>query len=53
MSRFSLTILLSGCDHVIFTENLLIGAVNAENDKTNCVKNTMTGEWDTVPNVAK
>ncbi|KAH8082375.1 putative aconitate hydratase [Filobasidium floriforme] len=35
------------------SENLLIGAVNAENDKTNWVKNTMTGEWDTVPNVAK
>jgi hypothetical protein len=48
-------------DHVIrasliqktSTENLLIGAVNAENDKVNLVRNRMTGKYDTVPSVAK
>ncbi|KAJ9100739.1 hypothetical protein QFC19_005478 [Naganishia cerealis] len=34
-------------------KNLLIGAVNAENDKVNCVKNRLTGGYDTVPSVAK
>ena len=32
---------------------LLIGAVNAENDKINSVKNQLTGEYDAVPNVAR
>ena len=29
------------------------GAVNAENDKINSIKNQMTGEYDAVPNVAR
>lgn len=37
----------------LYSENLLIGAVNAENGKTNSVRNVLTGRWDTVPNVAK
>lgn len=31
------------------SDNLLIGAVNDFNDKTNSVKNLMTGQYDTVP----
>ncbi len=31
----------------------LIGAVNAENDKINSVKNQLTGDYDAVPNVAR
>lgn len=34
-------------------ENLLIGAVNAENNKVNHVMNQLTGEYDAVPSVAK
>ena len=35
------------------SNNLLIGAVNACNMKTNFVKNQLTGEYDAVPNVAR
>lgn len=35
------------------SNNLLIGAVNAENDETNNVKNLETGEWGKVPDVAR
>ncbi|MCF8308347.1 MAG: aconitate hydratase [Bacteroidales bacterium] len=35
------------------SNNLLIGAVNAFNDKTNIVKNQLTGEYDHVPDVAR
>ncbi len=35
------------------SNNLLIGAVNAFNKKTNFVKNQLTGEYDAVPNVAR
>lgn len=35
------------------SENLLIGAVNTFNDKTNSVKNTFTGEYLPVPTSAK
>ena len=33
------------------SNNLLIGAINAENEKTNSVWNRLTGEYDAVPNV--
>ncbi len=35
------------------SNNLLIGAVNAFNKKTNFVKNQLTGDYDAVPNVAR
>jgi len=35
------------------SNNLLIGAVNAFNDKTNSVKNQMTNTYDEVPKVAR
>ena len=35
------------------SDNLLIGAVNSFNDKTNLVKNQLTGEYLTVPEAAK
>jgi len=35
------------------SNNLLIGAVNAENKKVNCVKNQVTGEYGAVPDVAR
>jgi aconitate hydratase len=35
------------------SNNLLIGAVNAENQKVNCVKNQLTGEYGAVPDVAR
>ena len=35
------------------SNNLLIGAVNAFNDKTNAVKNQLTGEYTTVPEAAR
>ena len=35
------------------SNNMLIGAVNAENDKINSVKNQQTGEYDAVPAVAR
>lgn len=35
------------------SNNLLIGAVNYFNDKTDNVVNQLTGEYDTVPNVAR
>lgn len=35
------------------SNNLLIGAINAENEKTNSVWNRLTGEYDAVPNVAR
>lgn len=35
------------------SNNLLIGAVNAENDETNSVYNQLTGEYDGVPQVAR
>lgn len=35
------------------SNNLLIGAVNYFNDKTNCVKNQLTGEYDEVPKVQR
>lgn len=35
------------------SNNMLIGAVNAENDKINSIKNQLTGEYDAVPAVAR
>ena len=35
------------------SNNLLIGAVNTYNDKTDNIKNQLTGEYDSVPNVAR
>lgn len=35
------------------SNNMLIGAVNAYNQKTNSVKNQLTGEYDAVPAVAR
>jgi aconitate hydratase len=35
------------------SNNLLTGAVNAFNDKTDSVKNTITGEYDSVPKVQR
>jgi aconitate hydratase len=35
------------------SNNMLIGAVNAFTEKTNSVKNQLTGEYDTVPGVAR
>ncbi|NDP28551.1 MAG: aconitate hydratase [Flavobacterium sp.] len=35
------------------SNNMLIGAVNAFNQKSNSVKNQLTGEYDTVPAVAR
>lgn len=35
------------------SNNMLIGAVNSENDKINSIKNELTGEFDAVPAVAR
>ena len=35
------------------SNNMLIGAVNAENDKVNSVKNQLSGEYGAVPDVAR
>lgn len=35
------------------SDNLLLGAVNAFNDRTNSVKNQITGEYDQTPKVAR
>jgi len=35
------------------SNNMLIGAVNAENDKINSIKNQQTGEYGAVPAVAR
>lgn len=35
------------------SNNMLIGAINYFNDKTDSVKNEMTGEYDSVPNVQR
>ncbi|MCX6292550.1 MAG: aconitate hydratase [Bacteroidetes bacterium] len=35
------------------SNNMLIGAVNAFNDKTDSVKNHLTGQYDSVPNVQR
>ncbi|CAJ0756094.1 87_t:CDS:2 [Entrophospora sp. SA101] len=35
------------------SNNMLIGAVNSDNNKVNSVKNVFTGEYDAVPNVAR
>ncbi|SHF14103.1 aconitate hydratase [Dysgonomonas macrotermitis] len=35
------------------SDNMLIGAVNAFNDKTNSVKNPLTGEYEAVPQLAR
>jgi aconitate hydratase len=35
------------------SNNLLIGAVNSYNEKTNTVKNQLTGQYDTVPGVQR
>ena len=35
------------------SNNTLMGAMNADNNKVNSVKNQFTGEWDTIPNVAR
>jgi aconitate hydratase len=35
------------------SNNLLIGAVNAFNDKTDCVKNQLTGAYESVPKVQR
>ncbi|GMM35716.1 aconitate hydratase [Saccharomycopsis crataegensis] len=34
------------------SNNYMIGAINSENDKANCVLNRVTGEWAGVPEVA-
>jgi aconitate hydratase len=36
----------------IFVENCLIGAINAENNEANKIKNQITGEWGAVPQTA-
>ena len=35
------------------SNNLLLGAINAFNDKPNCVKNTLNGKYDSTPKVAR
>ncbi|XP_065826162.1 aconitate hydratase, mitochondrial-like [Oscarella lobularis] len=35
------------------SNNMFLGAVNAENDKVNCVKNQLTGEYGDVPGTAR
>lgn len=35
------------------SNNMLIGALNIENEKVNTVKNQLTGDYDSVPNVAR
>ena len=35
------------------SNNMLIGALNSENEKVNNVKNQLSGEYDTVPGVAR
>lgn len=35
------------------SNNMLIGAINAENDSANKIKNILTGEYDAVPAVAR
>eukprot|EP00808_Paulinella_micropora_P020112 g52815.t1 len=35
------------------SNNLLIGAINYENDKANTIQNQLTGDWGTVPDVAR
>ena len=35
------------------SNNMLIGALNFFNDKTDCVKNQLTGEYDSVPRVQR
>jgi aconitate hydratase len=35
-----------------YTENCLIGAINAENGEANKIKNQVTGEWGPVPQTA-
>lgn len=35
------------------SNNMLIGALNSENDGINSVKNQLSGEYDTVPGVAR
>lgn len=35
------------------SNNLLIGAINSENDTINKVKNQLTGEYERVPDVAR
>ncbi len=35
------------------SDNMLIGAINAFNDKANCVLNVETGQYETVPDLAK
>ena len=35
------------------SNNMLIGALNIENEKVNSVKNQISGEYDAVPNVAR
>ena len=35
------------------SNNMLIGALNIENEKVNNVKNQLSGEYDTVPGVAR
>ncbi|ORY81810.1 aconitate hydratase [Leucosporidium creatinivorum] len=34
------------------SQNLLIGAINSENDKPNTIRNVFTGEWDSAPSTA-
>jgi aconitate hydratase len=35
------------------SNNFLIGGINAENGKANCIKNVLTGEYEGVPQVAR
>jgi len=35
------------------SNNMFIGAINAENDKANCIKNQLTGQYGEVPAVAR
>ena len=37
---------------MLLAENLLIGAINIENDEANKVKNQENGNWDSVPATA-
>jgi len=37
----------------LISENCYIGAINSENNKVNCVRNQLTGAWQSVPDVAR
>ncbi len=35
------------------SNNFMIGAINAENHKANCIKNVISGEYGPVPDTAR